>query len=222
MKGQKKHLMPRVIMGVLILMLLNLNLTGIMWYNHTDISFQESAGKGSCPSEKSIRDYILKGAECFGGSYSSFLFFLKKIEEAERKYPDYNELRKVFNAAVEKMRQTRNVYKQLKQRSEVTPYNPVIIDKLSNFDYDTFSKKEKVTKSIFKQVEAFLNEGKIREMYGEALSHTEHILCMANAVSKKLEDDIFPGVPSLHALNQAYDRYMRFGKYAARVFEEIN
>lgn len=221
MKGQQKHLMLRVMMGVSILMLLHLNLTGIMWYNHTDLSFQESVGEGSYPSKKKIREYLINGAGYFLESYSDYLLFLNKVELAESRGFDWNELRLLLDCVIEKMKQARNEYKQLKQKADVTPYNQFIINQLSNFDYDAFADREGLIKPIFIEVTAFLSKGQIREMYGEALSHIEHILTMANAVSKKLEAGEFPGVSNLHTLNQAYHQYMLFGEYAAGVFQRI-
>jgi hypothetical protein len=221
MKGQQKHLMLRVMMGVSILMLLHLNLTGIIWYNHTDISFKESLEEGSYPKEKAMREYLIEGAQYFLESYSDFLLFLNKIELAELRGFDWNELRFILNRVIEKVQYANDLIGQLKQKADVTPYNPVIINNLLNFDYDAFADQEGLIKPIFKDVKAFLSKGKIREMYGEALSDTQHILTMANTISKKLKEDIFPGVSNLHALNQAYHQYMLFGEYAARVFQKI-
>lgn len=70
-------------------------------------------------------------------------------------------------------------------------------------------------------MKAFLSKGKIREMYGEAISHTRGILNIANVIKTKLEEGVFPGVSNLHDLNEAYSHYMFFGEYAAKIFQEI-
>jgi hypothetical protein len=134
---------------------------------------------------------------------------------------DFNELLFLVNNAIEKVQYANEVYFQLKQKADVTSYNPVIINELLNFDYDTFAEQEGVIESIFKEVKAFLSKGKIREMYGEALSHTQGILNIANVIKTKLEEGLFHGTSDLYDLNEAYANYMLFGEYAAEVFQQI-
>jgi hypothetical protein len=220
MKGKTKHFMLTVWMGVAIVVLLHLNLSGIIWYNDSDIGFGNQGGV-SAPQEKPLKAYLMEGAGYFLGSYSDFLLLLNKVEMAELQGFDFSELRFLLNNAIEKMLYANEVYFQLKQKADVTYYNPVVINELLNFDYDSFAEQEGLIKSIFKDVKAFLSKGKIREMYGEALSHTQGILNIANIIKTKLEEGMFPQASNLHDLNEAYSRYMIFGEYAAKVFQKI-
>jgi hypothetical protein len=209
-----------VLMGAAILFLLHTNLSGIIWYNDSDVSFGKNAGVAT-PQEKPIRAYVIEGAGHFLRSYADFLLLLEKAEIAELQGCDINELLFLLNNAIEKMLYANEVYFQLKQKADVTSYDPVIIDELLDFDYDAFADQEGLIESIFKEVKAFLSKGKIREMYGEALSHTQGILNIAVVIKTNLEEGVFPDASDLHDLNKAYAHYMLAGEYAAEIFQKI-
>jgi hypothetical protein len=220
MKEKPKCFVSMVLMGVAMFVLLHTNLSGIIWYNDTDNGFRNQAGVATL-QEKPLRAYVIEGAGYFLGSYSDFLLLLNKVEMTELQGCDFNELLFLLNNAIEKMLYANEVYFQLKQKADVTSYNPVIISELLNYDYDAFLEQGGLIESIFKEVKAFLSKGKIREMYGEALSHTQGILNIANVIKTKLEEGIFPEVSDLHDLNEAYAHYMLVGEYAAEVFQKI-
>lgn len=220
MKGKPKCFVSTVLMGVAMLVLLHVNVSGIIWYNDSDVGFEEPK-KVSPLQEKPLRTYVIEGAGYFLDSYSDFLLLLNKLEMSELQGCDFNELLYLLNNAIEKMLYANESYFQLKQKADVTSYNPVIIDELLNFDYDAFADREGLIKSIFKDVKAFLSKGNIRELYGEALSHTQGILNSAMVIKTNLEEGVFPGASDLHDLNEAYARYMIFGEYAAEIFQQI-
>jgi hypothetical protein len=222
MKGTQKHLMMRVAMGVTVFMLLYLNLSGVIWYNRTNRSFQEIPAEGLCLQEKALKAYVIEGAGYFLKSYSDFLLFLDKVEMAELQGYDQQELQFILDNAIEKMQYTHVLYCQLKQKADATPYDPAIIADLSIFNYDLFMEEKGLLKDIFKQVKAFLSKGKIRELYGEVLMQTERILSIANLIREQLVLGELPQVSHLYDLNEALAQYMLFGEYSARVFQEVN
>jgi hypothetical protein len=220
MKGKSQCVVSTVLMGVAMLVLLHMNVSGIIWYNDSDIGFGGQAGVAAL-QEKPMRAYVIEGAGYFLGSYSDFLLLLNKVEMSELQGCNFNELLVLVNRAIEKMQYANESYLQLKQKADVTSYNPVIIDELQNFDYDAFAHREGFIEPIFKEVKAFLSKGHIREMYGEALSHTQGILNIAMVIKTNLEEGVLPETSDLHDLNEAYAHYMLFGEYAAEVFQQI-
>lgn len=222
MMEQQKHLrMLTVMMGVAIFVLLHLDVAGAIWYNSSYCGFQDLDGVSENPQEKTLREYAIEGAGYFLESYSDYLLFLNKVELAELRGFDWNELRFILDRVIEKLQYANDLIGQLKQKADVIPYNPVIIDELLNFDYDAFSEQERLNESVFKQVEAFLSKGKIREMYGQALLHTRDILFSANVIREKMEEGVFPEISNLHALNESYIQSLLFGKYSAQLFQKI-
>lgn len=220
MKGKPKCFVSTVLMGVAMLVLLHMNLSGIIWYNDTDKCFGSQAGVANLHG-KPLKAYVIEGTGYFLESYSDFLLLLNKVEMTELQGCDFNELLFLLNNAIEKMLYANEVYFQLKQKTDMTSYNPVIISKLLNFDYDAFADRKGLIKSIFREVKAFLSKGKIREMYEEALSHTQGILNIAMIIKTNLEEGVSPEVSDLHDLKEAYSHFMLFGEYAANIFQKI-
>jgi hypothetical protein len=221
MKGKPKCLVSTVLMGVALFVLLHLDVSGAIWYNGSYCGFQDLDGVSENPQEKTLREYAIEGAGHFLESYSDYLLFLNKVELAELRGFDWNELRFILDRVIEKLQYANDLIGQLKQKADVTPYNPAIIDELLNFDYDAFSEQERLNESVFKQVEAFLGKGKIREMYGQAFLHTRDILFSANVIKERMEEGTFPEISNLHALNEAYVQCLLFGKYTAQTFQKI-
>ncbi len=221
MMEKPKCFLFTVMMGVAIFVLLHLDVAGAIWYNSSNCGFQGLGGVSDNPQEKTLREYVIEGAGYFLESYSDYLLFLNKVELAELRGFDWNELRFILDRVIEKLQYTNDLIGQLKQKADVTPYNPVIINELLNFDYDGLSEQEGLNESVFKQVKAFLSKGKIREMYGQAFLHTQDILCNANFIRERMEEGVFPGISNLHALNEIYVQSLLFGKYSAQVFQKI-
>jgi len=211
-----KHGTSKVLLGVAVLILLNFNLSGFLYYNDVDIIFGEGLKKGTV-----IKEHVIRGAGYFLESYSDFLLFLTKIEVSELDGLDYDKLRLNLNNAIEKMEYARDTYIQLKEEADVTPYNPIMIEELLNFDYDGFQKKNHLIESIFDDVSFYLSKGKIREMYEKTISHIEGILEIANGLNEAINAGKFPKVSTLQDLNETCSKSLLFGQYAAKVFKKI-
>ena len=220
--GKQKHLrMLTVMMGVALFVLLHLDVSGAIWYNGSYYVFQDLDGVSENPQDKTLREYAIEGAGYFIESYSDYLLFLNKVELAELRGFDWNELRFILDRVIEKLEYANDLMGQLKLKADVKPYNPIIIDELLNFDYDAFWEQEKLNESVFKQVKDFLSQGKIREMYGQALLQTRDILLSANVIKERMEEGAFPEISNLHALNEKYVQCLLLGKYVAQTFQKI-
>ncbi|NIR06304.1 MAG: hypothetical protein GTN82_12855 [Candidatus Aminicenantes bacterium] len=218
----RKNAVWKVFLGAAVIILLNANLSGAIWHNDTERVFSQSGGQESvAPEEKPLRMYVIEGAGYFLKSYSAFLLFLNKIEMAEVEGFDLNEMYQILTNSIENLEYANETYTLLKQQADVTPYNPIVIDQLLNFNYDLFQKKDNLNPSILEEVQFFLGKGKVREMYGEILTHTQGILGKAYAIKGVIETGEFPQISDLHDLNQGYAHSMLFGEYAARVAQEI-
>jgi hypothetical protein len=199
-----------------------MNVSAVIYFNGSSRGFDEGEGENTSPQEKGLRELVMEGAGYFLESYSGFLLFLSKVEVAELAGLDYNEAQMDLNNAIEKMESARDVFVLLKEKSEATPYDPIVIGELLNFNYDHFQKKNDLIEPIFDQVKSYLEKGRIREMYGEALSNTVEILDIAYMIKEKIDLEEFPEISTLWDLDESCSRSLRFGQYAARVFVEIS
>lgn len=224
MKKMQTPIVSKIMAAVLILVLSTMNASAIIFFNSSDVGFEKDGVVGeesTSPQVKGLRELIVEGAGYFLDSSSNFLLFLNKVEVAELVNLDYNEVQMNLNSAIEKMKYARDTYTHLKQIADITPYNPTVIEELSNFDYADFQKNNGLIEPIFDQVRAYLEKGNIREIYEEALSNTEKILNIASIIKEKIDDDEFPEISDLWELNESCSKSLLFGQYAARVFFEI-
>lgn len=212
----------RVLLGLAALVLFTLNGWTLVYLNGSVWTFEfgeeEIAGAG----DGTLNDYVIEGAGYFLKANSDFMLFLEKAEMSELNGVDFNGLQVNLDNAILNMVSARDVYIQLKQKADITPYNPVVIDELAKFNYDVFRKKQGLNASIFEQVRGYLENGEVREVYGKIIADTEEILAIANAVKAKIDIGEFPELSSLWNLGQACSNSLLFGQYVARVFYEIN
>jgi hypothetical protein len=221
MRDPQRHIVSKVFAGVSVLLLFTMSVSALVFLNGSDQGYGTNGRESAAQGSESIRVYVVKGAGYFLESYSDFMLFLGKMELEELAGLDYNEVRMILNSAIEKMEHARNVYICLKAKADVTPYNPIIINELLNFNYDGFLKKNRLFEPIFDQVTYFLENGDIRAIYDKTLADTEEILTLANSMKEDIDAGAFPNVSSLWDLGQCCSKSLLFGQYVARVFFEI-
>ena len=209
----------RVLLGLAALVLFTLNGWTLVYLNGSIWTFEPQS---IAPGDGTLNEYVVEGAGYFLRANSDFMLFLDKAEMSELNGADFSGLQVNLDNAILNMENARNVYIQLKQKADITPYNPVVIDELARFNYDVFQKKQGLNASIFEQVRGYLENGEVREVYGKIISDTEDILAIANAIKTKIDSGEFPELSSLWNLGQACSHSLLFGQYVARVFYEIN
>ena len=221
MKDQQKSSVSKFLLGIVALILFHMNLSALTYCNDSYIAFLEADKKDKNEAVENIKGYLEKGAGYFLESYSVFLLFLSKIEKVELEDLNYDELKSDLNNAIGKMEYTKNIYLALNKKADDTPYNPKVINKLINFNYENFQIKNRLIKPVFYKIKNYLYRGRIREMYGERLSQIEVILNIANMIKVKIDAKKFPEASDLYNLNEACSQSLLFDQYAARVFKEI-
>jgi hypothetical protein len=174
--------------------------------------------EGLTESTMSLESGVINGAGYFLRSCSDFLLFLNKVELAEIEGSDFAALNSNLSNAIANMELAKDIYIQLKQQMDVTPYDPVMIDHLLKFNYDVFQRKNDLIIPVFEEVKHYLESGAARELYGEILCQVDEILNIAYPIKAKIEANEFPEVSSLWDLQQRCCKSMLFGQYSARVF----
>ncbi|MCK4763331.1 MAG: hypothetical protein KAW12_14125 [Candidatus Aminicenantes bacterium] len=220
MTDRNKNTLSKIFLGAAVLLLFSLYSTAVIYYNEAPKGLCGS-GESSSSTTETLNGYVIEGAGYFLGSYSDFLHFLKLIELAELDGLQYGEAGMTLDRAIEKMENAKEVYTMLKEAADNTPYDPVVIEKLLNFDYDWFQKKNGLNEPIFDKVKGYLEKGEIKELFGKALSDTEEVLKIAKKIKASIDAEEIPELSILWDLDETLSQSLRFGQYVARVFHDI-
>lgn len=175
----------------------------------------------SVNSSDSIPAMIVSGAGYFMESYVEAMTFLQRIEVSDPGALDFNELKVLLDTAVDKMTLSKVTYQKLKEKAEVTPYNPSIIERLKDFDYNALQQEKGLIKSINDETAAYLKTGDVRGIYAGSLESAEIILKKLEQLKTQIDAQQFPNVSDCWRLNQSYSHSLLIGQYVAEVFTEI-
>jgi hypothetical protein len=195
-----------------------------LWVSNGSGTAYNSSGDGlSSPSSLAadIDQYIVEGAGYFLDSYSYTLQFMRKVELAANRELNYPELSQLLDAALDNMRQARESYNLLKETAEFTPYNPVVIEALKNFDYDRHCEINGLNKEIFTGVKSYLSDGRVTGIYVKLHADMNTMIYLLKLVKKYVDANLFPPVKAVRKLNQTYSTALLFGQYVAGVFDSL-
>ena len=216
-KSNAKQLSVKLILGICIILLINLNTYSYVFFNRMDEPF-ESNGEEST----SINSYIINGAEYYLKGYSDFLVVLNRVEKAPAPDAlDFNEVQKLLDSTISTMEKAKETYEALKQNAGNTPYNPVVIDKLLSFDYSGFCRESGLNKDAFSIVTQYLGKGDARGVFNKILTDTTAILNSLNTIKSSIDMNRFPLLSNLWRLNQRFAETLLFGQYCAEVMFAI-
>jgi len=146
---------------------------------------------------------------------------MKKTELSDKQFVSNDELIDPLDNALEQMKLAYTTYVKLNQLAYNTPYNPLVIDALKNFNYDGFRAEYNLNGEIFSEVKAYLGKGDIRGVYRKVMWDTAQLIGLLNRVKEKLEAGVFLPLKEVWKLNQAYSQSLLFGQYIAQVFANL-
>ncbi len=172
-------------------------------------------------SGSSLRDYLIEGAGAFLNSYANALVFMNQIEMGELHGYDFTGMSQSIDRAILHMESAENFYVNLKNLADITPYNPEVIFALKRFHYSSYCNDFRLNKTIFRNVQGYLQWGDVRGAYGQMLTDTIRILDCLYRVKYALDDSRLPEGQLAWDLNQYYSDSLLFGQYMAGVFSEI-
>ena len=241
MSRQNLNRMTGFVVLILVLVVFNSNLLGIIWYNDTNTAFlEQNKAVSYLPNfttvtslnripivqpvitnfihlitdtkDGCLEDFINESAANFLDSYSKWILFSTKGD---------NTLASNLDGAIEYMESTKKSFIDLVQKSEKTHYNPPVILKLENFNYDQFRERKGLREDVFKKVKKFLSKGDMRGMYKETLPLLENILKMSKDIRSKLKEGKAILQSDITDLDRLYSEAMFQGQYATQIFGEI-
>jgi len=201
--------------------LINTTLYSRVVGNYTDCGFGGGGGKSEALTSFNIRIYVIEGAGYFLNSHSNFQEFLNRVELSDLNGIDFNDMREILYKAIEDMEKAKDSYFNLKQEADITPYNPVMINFLLDFDYDGFQKEKGLNLIVYNKVKNYLSKGDIRGVFSKFLLNSESILEQLYTIKEWIDSDKFPEISILWRVNQAYFEAQLFGQYTSEIFYSI-
>ena len=221
-------------MVIFVLAVFSVDLNAAMGGNELDKAYCGGVSGNPCPpylpktkssdtfpNGSTIRELIIQGGGSLYRSGSHINAFFNAVELSELSSPDYKQLQGTLNEAIFTMENARATYLQLKHLAGVTPYNPEVITRLVNFDYNTFQKENGLIAPIFKNVRELLAVGDVTGIFNEFEVYCGQILDILYTLKKDIDAGIFPNLSTVWRVNQKYSEFKLFGQYATQVFYGI-
>lgn len=183
-----------------------------------------SAGRtkvGNLDAVTTMRQLIIEAAGHFLKSHSAMLQFLERIELTPLEGADYETLPDIINTAVRHMERANTLYSELINLAKNTPYNPDVIEKLANFNYNEYLEQNKLHPEVLKHAASFLSSGDITGVYLRLKSDMISILEKLYKIKLDTDHGSFPALDTLWRVNREYACSLLFGQCIAQVFNII-
>jgi hypothetical protein len=155
-------------------------------------------------------------------STRDFEDFLKEVEKSELYGPNYPVIQSIIDKAIVGMENARCKYEEIVNISKILEMDMVILEMLSEFDYESLQSKYHLNPSIFEKVAAFCQGGDVIGIYTHTVDTIDIIFENLNIIKAKLEQDSLPELYIIWETGQFYFDIQMFGQYVSRIFYEIN
>lgn len=213
---RKKIFLKLSICSLVIFILSASNLFSYIYLNWTDIVFYNDGEKVV------ISPDIVSGAGLFLESHASILLFSNRIELSEKDGIDFTQLNSIIDLVIEKMKKFNEIYSNLYTRTADMSYNDLIITKLNQFDYESFSLERKLNPIVFEKVKKYLQSGDIRGLYYNVKMDSLQLIELLVKIKNILDEKKVPTIPEIWSVNQYFSEMYLFGQYASEVCKAIS
>ena len=159
-----------------------------------------------------IGQLIIDAAGHFLQSFSDYQRVLKRIELSE------TGLNHALDKTIQSITNANALYFEIWNISLSLEYDPLAIEKLSQFDYNGYKLENNLNPVIFQQVENFLKQGHVRDLFQQAFIDSSKILEKLKEIKTNLESHKMVDISYYWRLNQLYLEFALFGQYASEVF----
>jgi hypothetical protein len=187
-------------------------------------------------SSPSLGQLSINAAGFFLGANCDYQAFLKKIEITPLKeYTSqgrvrlditsnggviYRKLKNRIDKSIEDMEMAHSIYYRVWKMTESLERNPVVLEKLAQFDYRLMSDEKQLIPSIFNDVENFLKPGNLPGAFEKIFNDTGEILQGMKYIKSLLEANTID-IAKCWEVNQRLLKSELFGQYISLVFTEI-
>ncbi len=181
------------------------------------INSNKSSSQNLSPS---LGQLSIDAAGFFLQANSDYQAFLKKIELAEIYGENDEEIKELITGAIENMEMAHSKYYRVWQISKKLERNPVVLEKLIQFDYGLILEEKRLIPSIFSEVEKFLKPGNMPGAFEKIYNDTGEILKGMKTL-KSIKEANYIDIPLCWEVNQRLLESELFGQYISQVFSEI-
>lgn len=198
-------------------MLFSSNVYGLYVFNQGCKAFTNQCDEGDSVSTQilSLDQLIIQAGGNFLQANSDFQSVLKKIELSESCLIDS------LNNTIQNISNANTLYFEIWTISLSLDYDPIVIEKLSQFDYYGYKLENNLNPSIFQKVESFLSKGHIRELFQQAYIDSCKIMEKLKQIKSALKSGKEIDISNYWRLNQLYLEFALFGQYTSEVFLRI-
>ena len=223
-----RNLILKVLLVVYISIMVQINLFAYICHNGSGSGYESGSGGSSVETSKAstisnpIENYIIEGAGHYLKGNASIQSLLNLVELQDMNGIDAAEMMQLVNNALDNIIRARETFAKLIDTAEATPYNPVVIERLHHFDYETFMTINSLNPVIFKELQSYLYRCDITGTFKRSYYNIYNIEWLLVSIQKGLSSNNLPGLPVFWQLNELCADTTLFGSYAARLFYEIN
>lgn len=169
-----------------------------------------------------IESLVEESAVHFSTSFSEFLKITAKLEASGLDKLDYKGLAAISRNSLGEIEFCRDLYKELVNRAEQTPYNSVFIEKLKRFDYAAFTRGRGLNTPLYNKVRGFLVRGDLNGLLKLFSNKTETLTGLVAQVDHEISRTGCVTLESIWSVNDAFAELMLLEQYAARIFKSAN
>lgn len=188
-----------------------------MYYNTQTACDQSTATTASVMNEgNKVSFFLSKASNYYLESYDHFIGFLRNTEMEGLVITSEN-TEMLDNALISLKQSTSNYNGLLLEVSKIS-YNQHYVDKLIQFDYTTFQKKNGFNPLVFQKLQSLLQAGDVDGIWAimrdETLIIHDELLLLKSDVAQHNESQV-------RTLMSRYTDLLNFGQYAAACFYDI-
>jgi hypothetical protein len=211
-----------IILAVSIFILINIDAFSYVEFNGSGTGYSKGTSDGSCINNISIEMLIIEGEGYFFKAKADIQSFLNIIEWQDTRVINYIDLNQVIKSALNHMIMARSNFEELIKAAESTPYNLEVIERLKEFDYDSFIKEYNLNPYVFNIVKEYLMKGDITGTFKYTNEKFKEIEQAIIKIQEEVSANRLPGVSMCWSLNELCAETTLFGSYIARIFKNIN
>ncbi|MCP5054795.1 MAG: hypothetical protein GY940_46955 [bacterium] len=195
--------------------------------NTSETAFNEvdppdgGAGLDSAAAAVPLRELIINGAAYLLKAGSDINRLSEKIELSDIQEADFYGMYNLTGSAIHHLEAMAEVYRQIVDRANNTPYDDAVTDKLREFHYTAFRNEKRLVKDVFDRVEDYLSVGDVRGVYAKISSDVTGMLNRLYTLRWSLYWGHDPKNETIWDLNMEMAEIHLFGQFVARVFREI-
>ena len=228
-KNQKKKKGEKTMKRIIISMILTLSLMSGLAFGYFAFNWPCLLYEGQCPPENqgsiqslspTLGTLSIDAAGFFLQANSDFQAFLKRVELSEIYSVNDEDLKALITASIDNMEMAHSIYYRVWEISKNLDRNPVVLQKLIQFDYRLIQVEKKLIPSIFNEVEMFLKSGNMPGAFEKIYNDTGAILQGMKSLKTMLDSNSID-IPKCWEVNQRFFKAQLFGQYISQVFSEI-